>query len=90
MAKKWLVFIIALLVTIVLAATNPGFAQHKDVILSRLHERQAQGDGAPVGVAAPGAHMRLRYNNYVLFSTASVGGKTATIGVAGLVVSLLR
>ncbi len=88
--KKWLFFIIVLVAAIALAATNPEFSQHKDVILPRLYELRAREDSVLVVVTGPIAHARLRYNDYVVFSTTSIGGKTLTIGVAGLVVSLLR
>lgn len=88
--KNWLFFIIILLAAILLAATNPEFSQHKDVILPRLYEQRAREDNVLVVVTGPVAHARLRYNDYVVFSTTSIGGKTVTIGAAGLVVSLLR
>ena len=69
---------------VALALTNPGEAAHKKVAAGVLAERV--GDNSLLQTVAANfleSHnvVPVTYNNYVLFSTTAIDGKTATIGL---------
>ncbi len=73
-------WVVLLLVAILLAVTNPDGEKHKAVI--RSAEIEDHPFWGPLGKAHIVAET-ADYNNYVVFSTTTVRGKTATMGLLG-------
>lgn len=86
--KYWLV---AIVLGIILALTNPAAETHKQACFDRLSQHAAQdGFGAMLGVEIGKGFIlaQFEYHNYLLFSATTCGGELLTIGVLGNVLVL--
>ncbi len=95
--KALLLAVVVLVVA--MALTNPSEETHKQAVYNALGEAISQqiGSQGPVGAlvgkAATTVARRLdlpifEYHNYVLFSTTSIQGRTASVGILGQVIVL--
>ncbi len=76
--------LLLLVLCVVLAVTNPGEKDHRDVVYRALS--QELGGSGILGELAGTALDRLdllpmEYHNYVLFSTVVYDGETASVGL---------
>jgi hypothetical protein len=81
-------FVALIVVALVLAVTNPGQETHKQAVYTSLATQATNSEmlgKIAVDVLGDRNIVPLQYNNYYLFSTTTLDGKTESVGAVARV-----